>query len=81
MTDYPIIAFSEIDGKKHFPNPRSIIQIALSDYRNSNLTDRELADHICNSLSLVMNDFCMVIDNIKSFELIFKSRHPQDSGQ
>lgn len=77
MTNYPIIAFSEIDGKKHLPNPRSIIQIALSDYRDSDLSDRELAEHICNSLSLLMNDFSMVIDNIESFELIFKSKHSQ----
>lgn len=57
----PTIPFNEIGESKHLPNPRSIVQIAVSDYRNSNLSDKELTEHICNSLALLMKDYNLKI--------------------
>lgn len=54
--DKPIIPYCVLDDNKHIPNPRSIIQIAISDYRNSDMSDKELSEHICNSLALLMQD-------------------------
>lgn len=59
---YPITPFNSIANSKHFPDPRSIIQIALSDYRNSDLSDKELAKHICSSLMLLMSDHDLHIE-------------------
>ena len=71
---HPIIAFNDIEPNKHLPDPRSIIQIALSDYRDSDLTDKELAEHICRSLSLIMTDFDLVIDTFNHFNILFKKK-------
>jgi hypothetical protein len=72
MEGLPILAFSALKSETHLPDPRSIIQIAVSDYRNSNLSDKELAEHICNSLSLMMADYDLVIASYKkSINLVF----------
>jgi len=60
--DVPIIPFNTIANNKHVPDPRSIIQIALSSYRNSGVSDEELATHICQSLMLLMTDYDLHID-------------------
>ncbi len=62
MKDYPIIPFNLVKGNKHLPDPRSIIQIALSDYRKSELSDKELAEHICNSLGLLIKEQNLTIE-------------------
>lgn len=58
----PIIPFCELYNDNHIPDPRSIIQIAVSDYRNSNMSDKELSEHICNSLALLMKDYQLNIE-------------------
>jgi len=62
MKDYPIVPFSLVKDNKHLPDPRSIIQIALSDYRESQLSDKELAEHICDSLGLLMKEQNLTIE-------------------
>lgn len=62
MKDYPIIPFNLMKDDKYLPDPRSIIQIALSDYRKSELSDKELAEHICNSLGLLMKERNLTIE-------------------
>ena len=61
MNSLPEIPFNEIGESTHLPNPRSVVQIAVSDYRNSALSDKELTEHICNSLALLMKDYNLKI--------------------
>lgn len=60
--EIPITPFCLLADRKHVPDPRSIIQVALSDYRYSDLQDRELAEHICSSLILLMSDHNLNIE-------------------
>lgn len=43
------------------PNPRSVIQIAVSDTRSSHLSDKEMAEHICASLFHIMRTNVYII--------------------
>lgn len=75
--EFPITPFNEIVCNKHIPDPRSIIQVALSDYRSSNLSDKELAKHICSSLMLLMMDYGLNIEaytNAHPCGLVFKHK-------
>lgn len=48
--EYPLIPFNEIDNK-YVPNPRSIIQVAISDCLAKGInTERDIAIHVCHSL-------------------------------
>lgn len=73
----PIVPFNDIADRKHLPDPRSIIQVALSDYRGSDLPDNELAKHICSSLMLLMMDYDLSVEaNTEEppYGLIFKQK-------
>lgn len=71
--DELVVPFCMLDDNKHLPNPRSIIQIAISDYRNSAISDKELSEHICNSLALLMKDYNLNIECYKdTFHLVFR---------
>lgn len=73
MKNLPIVPFCKIEDNKYIPNPRSVIQIAVSDYRNSDLSDRELAEHICESLSLLMINHNVIIERYDdTSNLIFR---------
>lgn len=52
--DELIIPFDRV-GDVNVPNPRSVILVALADYRRSGCSDNELARHICASLYNVAN--------------------------
>lgn len=67
--EFPITPFNDIANGWHIPDPRSIIQVALSDYRDSDLSDKELAKHICSSLMLLMLDHNLCID-------VYDGEHP-----
>lgn len=73
MKNLPIAPFCKIEDNKYIPNPRSVIQIAVSDYRNSDLSDRELAEHICENLSLLMISHNVIIERYDdTLNLIFR---------
>lgn len=75
--EFPVTPFCVLADRKHVPDPRSIIQVAQSDYRYSDLQDRELAEHICSSLKLLMSDHNLHIEayDDKSFHgLVFKQK-------
>lgn len=72
MSETPVIPFCEIREGVHIPSPQSIIQLGLSNYRKSDLSDRELADHICNSLGLLMMENNLKIELYKKIKLTFK---------
>lgn len=75
--EIPVIPFNDIADGKHIPDPRSIIQVALSDYRNSDISDKELARHICSSLMLLMIDYALSIEAYTKdhpYGLVFKQK-------
>lgn len=69
MIERPIIPFEHIDGFP-VPCPRAVIQLALSDYRNSDITDRELADYISECLFSILSKTGAVIKPVKSNEIL-----------
>lgn len=72
MSEIPVIPFCEIRDGVYIPNPQSIIQIALSNYRNSDLSDKELASHICGSLGTLMLGSNLKIETYNNIRLTFK---------
>lgn len=69
----PIVAFSSLDNGKCFPDPRSIVQIALSDYRDSSISNERLAEHICCSLAQMIMDYDLRIGcREKKYHLSFE---------
>ncbi len=58
--DNTILQFDSIGNGEHYPNVRSVVQIALSDYRFSEMTDKELTEHIMTALA-----YAMVKQNLK----------------
>lgn len=77
IKEMPITPFNAIGNRKHIPDPRSIIQIALSDYRDSDLSDKELAKHICSSLMSLMMDYDLSVEVYTEehpYGLIFKQK-------
>lgn len=70
--DELIIPYCILSDNKHIPDPRSVIQIAISDYRNSNISDKEISEHICRSLALLMQDHRMrIVCYNDTFHLVF----------
>lgn len=65
----PIIPFNNISDR-NIPNPRSVIQIAVSDSRNRGMSDEELARHICASLFNIMSSNHAVIGCDNNSELL-----------
>ncbi len=53
--------FSVIDGKI-MPDPESFILIMISRYRNSDYSDKELAQYISKGLSVTLNMYNAHID-------------------
>lgn len=72
--EQPIIPFERIGGTP-IPCPKSLIQLALSDYRNSDMTDRELAEYISQCLFSVLLNTNSIIEPIKEDRLLsFKEK-------
>lgn len=73
--EYPLIPFDDVNGK-NIPNPRSIIQVAISDcLAKGDMTERDIAIHVCNSLHAFMSYMDCSIKSIERAEtdfLIFK---------
>ena len=70
--------------KEHFPlngiessfhiSPESVIQLALSTYRKSNFTDKEIAEYISGCLSAIMwkNKFDITYRDIRETDERFR---------
>ncbi len=69
MMKQPIIPFDRIDNFP-VPCPRAVIQLALSDYRNSDMTDRELADYISECLFSILSRADAVIKPVQRVEIL-----------
>ena len=73
--DKPICPFCELETGKYFPNPESVILSLVSEYRESDMTDKQFAEYICNSLGLLTRGNNLVIkpygDTIK---LVFEKQ-------
>ena len=67
--DELMIPFDRV-GDVNVPNPRSVILVALADYRRSGCSDNELARHICASLYNVANSFHADIKPSDNAELL-----------
>lgn len=50
----PICPFCELEAGRYFPNPESVVLSLVSEYRNSDMTDKQFSEYICNSLGLLM---------------------------
>lgn len=74
----PTIPFNNVSGR-NMPNPRSVIQIAVSDSRNRGMSDEELARHICASLYNILYSNNAVIGCDNNSELLLFKEKQQDS--
>lgn len=70
----PIKQFCSLKNGKHFPTPNSIIQVAVSDYRRSDISDREFAENICKSLSIIMEDYNLKLASFPGLDLTFEEK-------
>lgn len=72
-----MIPYQHID-KCPVPCPMSVIQLALSDYRNSDMTDRELASYISECLYHILSRTSTVIEPVQDdMFLLFKKRNEE----
>lgn len=73
MKNKMIYPFSVIDGKT-IPDPESFILIMISRYRNSDYSDKELAQYISKGLSVTLHMYNAHIDQYHMGEgITFKS--------
>ena len=74
----PTIPFNSVSGH-NIPNPRSVIQIAVSDSRNSGMSDEDMARYICASLYNILYSNEAVIGCDNNSELLLFEEKQQDS--
>lgn len=72
------IPFNNVSGR-NMPNPRSVIQIAVSDSIGRSMSPEEIARHICASLyNILYSNEAVIGCDDNSELLLFEEKH-QDS--